>query len=131
MYKKAYECCTSKEVEQCKECPLCDFGNTQLDCKTELLRKLKVYELKIDVAIDDNCSCRTELYATEERAKKAFNFEIVQAMQDYGIFDEQTGELIDDDWILDKSNNSWELYVDGWYVANHCAITITEIEILD
>lgn len=92
---------------------------------------MKVYEVKVDWATNDAQDCTTEIYATEEKAKKAFNFEIVQAMQDYGIFDEQTGELIDDDWILDKSNNSWELYVDGWYDAHHCVITITEIELLD
>ena len=106
MYKKAYECCTSKEVEQCKECPLRDFGETQLDCKTELLRKLKsitVWELKIDWATNDDQGCTTEIYATEKRAIKAMNFEIVQAMQDYGCFDEESGEL-ESGWELEKGN---------------------------
>ena len=133
MYKKAYECCTSKEYEQCENCPLQNFGDTQLDCKTKLLKNIKpttVYELKIDWATNDDAGCTTELYSTEEKARKAFNFEIVQSMQDYDVlFDEETGEL-EDGWVLDKGNNLWDLYEDGYYSANHCTITITEKEIL-
>ena len=92
---------------------------------------MKIYELKIDCAINDDCSCRTELYATEEKAKKAFNFEVIQAMQDYDVFNQETGELIDDDWVLEKNNNSWKLYVNGWYDAHRCVITITEKEVIE
>ena len=133
MYKKAFECCTSKEVEQCKECPLREFGNTQLDCKTELLRKIKltvVYELKVDWATNDDQGCTTEIYSTEERAIKAFNFEVVQSMQDYSCFDEESGEL-ENGWELEKGNNYWHLYQDNFWNNNHCLITITEKEIID
>ena len=132
MYKKAFECCTSKEYEQCENCPLREFGNTQLDCKTELLRNIKpnkVWELKVDWATQDDSSCTTEIYSTEERSIKAFNFEIVQAMQDYQCFDEETGEL-ENGWGLDKGNNLWDLYEIGYYSSSHCTITITEKEIL-
>ena len=128
---KAYECCTSEEYEQCESCPLFEFGETKLDCKTELLRKIKpnkVYELMVDWATNDDQGCTTELYATEENAIKAFNFEIIQAMQDYGCFDEETGEL-EEGWVLDKGNNFWELYEGGYYSTSHCTITITEKEI--
>lgn len=131
---KAYKCCTSGEFEQCEKCPLFEFGNTQLDCKTELLRKIKpnkVWELKIDWATQDDSGCTTEIYATEERARKAMNFEIVQSMQDYDVlFDEETGKL-EDGWVLDKGNNLWDLYEDGYYTANHCTITVTEKEVID
>ncbi len=131
--RKAYECCTSKEVEQCVECPMREFGVTQLDCKTELLRKIKpttVYEVKIDWATRDAQDCTTEIYSTEEQAKKAMNFEIVQAMQDYGCFDEETGELDDDDlWVLEQRDNYWHLFEEGWWSTNHCLITLTEKEV--
>lgn len=129
---KAYKCCTSEEFEQCKECPLREFGHTQLDCKTELLRKIKpttVYEVKVDWTTNDDQGCTTEIYSTEEKAIKSFNFEVVQAMQDYGCFDEETGEL-DDGWSLDKGNNFWELWESGYYNSSHCTITITEKEVL-
>lgn len=133
MYKEAYECCTSKDYEQCEKCPLKAFGFTQLDCKTELLRHIRpktVYELKIDWATNDDQGCTTEIYSTEERAKKAFNFEIVQAKDDYGCFDEQTGEL-ENGWLLEELDNLWDLYEDGFYTSNHCTIMITEKEIID
>lgn len=129
--KKAYECCTSKEAEQCTECPLREFGVTQLDCKTELLRKIKhtkVYELKVDWATQDDSGCTTEIYATEEKAKKSMNFEIVQAMQDYDCFDEETGEL-DDGWVLERRDNYWHLFMDSFWCSNHCLITLTEKEV--
>ena len=128
MYKKAFECCTSKE-NKCTECPLYAF----FGCKEELLSGLRlktVWELKIDWATDDDRGCTTEIYATEERAIKAFNFEIIQSMQDYGCFDEQTGEL-EKGWVLEKSDKLWDLWEDGFYTANRCTITITEKEIID
>lgn len=90
---------------------------------------MKVYEVKVDWATNDAQDCTTEIYATEEKARKAYNFEIAQAMQDYGVFDEETGELTDQDCDLDQGNNFWELWEDGYYTANHCLITLTEKEV--
>lgn len=135
MYKKAFECCISNEVEQCTECPLRDFGDTQLDCKTKLLRNIKpnkVYEVRVDWAFDDNGEdVQTEIYATEERARKSFNFEIAQAMQDYDVFDEATGELIDKNYVLEKGDNYWHLYRRDWWKNCHCLIMLNEKEIID
>jgi hypothetical protein len=90
---------------------------------------MTVYELKINWATNDDSGCTTEIYSTEEKARKAFNFEVIQAMQDYEVFDEESGELIDENWQLDKGNNFWELWEDGYYSANHCLITVTEKEV--
>ena len=91
---------------------------------------MKVYEVKVDWAFDDNgAAVQTELYSTHDKAIKAFNFEIAQAMQDYDVFDEKTGELIDEDWELEKSPNYWELYKNGWWSLYHCLITLTEKEV--
>jgi hypothetical protein len=92
-------------------------------------QNMKVYEVKIDWATNDAEDCTTEVYSTEEKARKAFNFEIAQAMQDYGVFDEETGELIDEGWKLDMGNTFWELWEDGYYTSNHCLITLTEKEV--
>jgi tRNA U34 5-carboxymethylaminomethyl modifying GTPase MnmE/TrmE len=54
-------------------------------------QNMKVYEVKIDWATNDAEDCTTEVYSTAEKARKAFNSEIVQAMQDYDVFDEETG----------------------------------------
>ena len=89
---------------------------------------MKVYEVKIDWATGEGCDCTTELYADKEKAIKAYNFEIVQAMQDYDVFDEETGEL-EEDWELDKGETFWELWEDGYYTSNHCLITLTEKEV--
>ena len=89
---------------------------------------MKVYELKIDWATNDDEACTTEIYETEEKAKKAMNFEIVQAMQDYGCFDEETGEL-DEGWELEQRDNYWHLFEEGWWSTNHCLITVTEKEV--
>jgi hypothetical protein len=50
-------------------------------------------------------------------------------MQDYDVFDEETGEL-EEGWELDKGNSFWELWEDGYYTSNHCVITLTEKEVL-
>ena len=90
---------------------------------------MKVYEVKVDWATNDAEACTTELFSTEEKAIKAFNAEKVQAMQDYGVFDEQTGELIDENWDLDEGKYYWEIWEDGYYTSNHCLITLTEKEV--
>lgn len=86
---------------------------------------MKVYEVKVEWATNDTGDCVTEIYATEEKARKAFNFEIAQAMQDYDVFDEETGEL-ESGWELEKRDGYWELWESGCYVGNHCLITLTE-----
>ena len=50
-------------------------------------------------------------------------------MQDYGVFDEETGELTEEGWVLDMSVNFWELWEDSYYASNHCLITLTEKEV--
>lgn len=93
-------------------------------------KDMKVYELKIDWSTNDDSGCTTELYDSEEKAIKAMNFEIAQAMQDYGVFNEETSELIDDGWELDTGVNMWELWEDGYYASNHCLIVVTAKDVL-
>lgn len=90
---------------------------------------MKVFEVKVDWATNDAEDCTTELYSTKEEAQKAFNAEKLQAMQDYGVFDEQTGELTDENWEIDEGKDFWELWEDGYYSVNHCLITLTEKEV--
>ena len=87
-----------------------------------------VYEVKVNWVTQDDSGCTTEIYSTEEKAIKAFNFEIVQAMQDYGCFDEESGEL-ESGLKLDKGDYFWELWEYGYYASNHCTITITKKEV--
>ena len=91
---------------------------------------MKDYEVKVDGSKGDGQDVTTEIYATEEKARKSFNFEVVQAMQDYEVFDEKTGELIDEDYILEQGNGYWHLYQNGWWTDCHCLITLTEKEVL-
>lgn len=93
-------------------------------------QRMKVYELKIDWTMGDGQDVVTEIYSTEEKAKKAFNTEVVQAMQDYEVFDEQTGELTDSDYILEQGNGYWHLYQNGWWEDRHCLITLTPKEVI-
>ena len=119
---KAYKCCTSEEFEQCKECPLREFGHTQLDCKTELLRKInpkKVWEVTVSWANGGGSFINTDIYSTEEKARKSFNFEI-----------DKDGNLDNNEWTLETSENCWELYETGYYNQNNCVITLIEKEIL-
>lgn len=87
---------------------------------------MTVYELKIGWSCEYGHGNTTEIYSTEEKARKAFNFEIIQAMQDYPVFDEQTGELINNEWELGKGENVWYLFEKACYARNHCTITITQ-----
>lgn len=90
---------------------------------------MKVYEVKVDWATNDAEDCTTELYSTEEKARKAFNTERVQAMEDYGVFDEQTGVLTDKNWELEQRENYWHLFEEGYWSGNHCLITLTAKEV--
>lgn len=92
---------------------------------------MKVYEVVVSWASGEGAFVDTYLYTTEEKARRSFNFEIVQAMQDYDCFDEQTGELNECNWELDKSDTHWELWETGCYTSNYCLITITEKEVIE
>ena len=114
---QSYECLERAFTQKCQQIKRMEEQN------------MKVYEVKVDWSTNDDAGCSTEIYATEEKARKAFNFEIVQAMQDYDVFDEETGELTDECWVLDRGNNFWELWEAGYYTSNHCLITLTEKEV--
>lgn len=113
----SYECLEREFTKKCQQIKRMEEQN------------MKVYEVKVNWAINNDAGCITEIYATEEKARKSFNSEIVQAMQDYGVFDEQTGELTEEDWVLETSDNAWELWADGFYLESHCLITVTEKEV--
>ncbi len=51
---KAFDCCVFKK--SCKECPLRDYGVTQLDCKTKLLEDMKDYVMQL--VVDKECAQR-------------------------------------------------------------------------
>lgn len=112
----SYECLEKEFTKKCQRIRELEEQN------------MKVYEVKVDWATRDSEDCTTEIYATEEKARKAMNTEIVQAMQDYGCFDEETGEL-DDGWELEQRDNYWHLFEEGWWSTNHCLITLTEKEV--
>ena len=114
---QSYECLEKAFTQKCQQIKRMEEQN------------MKVYEVKVDWATNDAQDCTTEIYDSKEKATKAMNFEIAQAMQDYGVFDEETGELTDECWKLDAGINFWELWEDGYYTANHCLITVTEKEV--
>ena len=114
---QSYECLEKAFTQKCQQIKRMEEQN------------MKVYEVKVDWATNDAQDCTTEIYSTEEKARKAYNCEIAQAMQDYGVFDEETGELTDQDWYLEQGNRFWDLWEDGYYSSNHCLITLTEKEV--
>ena len=114
---KSYQCLEQAFTQKCQQIKRMEEQN------------MKVYEVKVDWATNDAEGCTTEIYATEEKARKAYNFEIMQAMQDYDVFDEETGELVLENWEVDKGETFWELWETGYYTGNHCLITLTEKEV--
>ena len=114
---QSYECLEREFTKKCQQIKRMEEQN------------MKVYEVKVDWATGEGSDCTTEIYATEEKARKSFNFEICQAMEDYCVFDEETGELTDESWELDSGDNFWELWETGYYTSNHCLITMTEKEV--
>lgn len=91
----------------------------------------KVYELMVNWSANYETGCQTIIYRTKSTAIKAMNTEIVSAMQDYDVFDGASGELVDNNWTLEKTDSSWELYENGNWICNHCLITITEKTIIE
>lgn len=114
----SYECLEKRIHEKCQQI-------RELEGKV-----MKVYELRIDWSTGDGQDCTTEIYSTKEKAEKAFNFEVCQAMQDYEVFDEQTGELTDEGYILEQGNGYWHLYQKDFWTDRHCLIMLTEKEVL-
>lgn len=90
---------------------------------------MKVYELRVDWATNDAEACVTTLYATEEKAKNDFHKEVEQAKQDYTHAFDEDGNVADG-WCLEEHNDYWEIYEAGYYVSEHCTITIDEKEVL-
>lgn len=88
---------------------------------------MKVYEIKVDWAINNAADCTTELFSTEEKARKAFNSEKIDAMQDYGFADD--GSYNTDCYELEEDDNSWDFWESGFYNDCHCHITLTEKEV--
>ena len=110
----------------CNKC-----GVREIDLQRMEDQNMKVYELKVDWAFDDNGKdVTTGIYETEEKARKAMNAEIVQAMQDYGVFDEETGELTDSNYVVENGESYWRLYRKSWWENCHCLITVTEKEVI-
>lgn len=121
---------TPEALLQSYECLEKEFTKKCQQIKRMEEQTMKVYEVKVDWAFDDNGEdVTTEIYATEEKAKKSFNSEIVQAMQDYDVFDEATGKLIDNDYELEKGDNYWHLYRRNWWKNCHCLIMLNEKEV--
>lgn len=90
---------------------------------------MKVYEVKVDWAIDDSQDSDTILFSTEKKARAEFDRQIKSAKIWYDVFDEETGK-VKEGWCLEESINAWEIWEDGYYSGNHCSITITEKEVL-
>lgn len=114
----SYECLEKEFTKKCQQI-------RELEGKA-----MKVYELRIDWSTGDGQDCTTEIYSTKEKAEKAFNFEVCQAMQDYEVFDEQTGELTDEGYILEQGNGYWHLYQKDFWTDRHCLIMLNEKEVL-
>ena len=62
----------------------------------------KCYELMVNWSAYYEGQCETRVFRTKRDALKAMQKEIDSATQDYGVFDDATKELIDDDWVLEK-----------------------------
>lgn len=90
---------------------------------------MKVYEVKVDWAVDDSQDSDTILFSTEKKAREEFNKQVESAKIDYDVFDKET-DKVKEGWCLEKSINAWEIWEDGYYLENHCSITITEKEVL-
>lgn len=90
---------------------------------------MKVYEIKIDLAADYSENIDTILFSTEKKARAEFDRQVKSAKIWYDVFDEEMGK-VKEGWCLEKSINAWEIWEDGYYLQNHCSITITEKEVL-
>ena len=88
---------------------------------------MKVYEVKVDWATEYGQDCQTELYSTEEKARKSFNLEKHNAMVDYGFEDD--GSYDTNCYELEEDDNSWEFWESDYYNTCHCCITLTEKEV--
>jgi hypothetical protein len=89
---------------------------------------MTVYELKIDWATNDAQDCATTLYSTEEKARVYFVQEVEQAKEDYYHAFDEDGNL-EDGWVIEERKDYWEIYAEGFYVSEHCTITLTKKEV--
>lgn len=84
-----------------------------------------VYEIKVDSQDDNGFSfIKTTLYYNIADAVAHFNKTISDFEKDcLSSYDPE-------DYVIEKSNNSYSWYEDGFYSSNHFDVTLTQKEVL-
>ncbi len=62
-------------------------------------------------------------FAKEKDARDCFNERIKQAKEDYSTYLNEDGTPVDG-WVIEASDDCWEMFENGFYDSNHTSISI-------
>lgn len=88
---------------------------------------MKIWAVKTDWATECETGSSVALYATKELAQVAFEKEVAEELIRYDILDGN----IPDGYKMEKTEDYFEIYLDGEYLLNHSTISLELIPVID
>lgn len=88
---------------------------------------MQIWSVKTDWATECETGSSVALYATKELAQVAFEKEVAEELIRYDILDGN----IPDGYKMEKTEDHFEIYLDGEYLLNHSTISLEFLPVLD
>ncbi len=88
---------------------------------------MQIWTVKNDWATEYETVSSVALYATKELAQAAFENEVAEELIRYDILDGN----IPDGYKMEKTEDHFEIYIDGEYLLNHSTITLEHLPVID
>ena len=90
---------------------------------------MKIWAIEHHWADDDTVEYQTTLYDSEEKARASFNALVKSAKEDSwgGVINEDG--TVTDGYVLEETENSFDIFEEGFYIRNHEAIKLTQLDV--
>lgn len=88
---------------------------------------MQIWAVKTDWATECETGSSVGLYATKELAQTAFEKEVSEELIRYDILDGN----IPDGYKMEKTEDYFEIYLDGEYLLNHSTISLELLPVID
>ncbi len=88
---------------------------------------MQIWCIKTDWASYDETGSDVTLYAAREQAQADFEKEVAEELIRYDILDGN----IPDGYKMEKTEDYFEIYLDGEYLLNHSTISLELLPVID
>ena len=88
---------------------------------------MQIWSVKTDWATENETGSSVTLYSTKELAQTAFEKEVAEELIRYGVSDDN----VPDGYKMEKTEEYFEIYLDGEYLLNHSTISLELLPVID